>query len=205
MLAREDLISRQGDKKRHADANGWRRLLVLNHSAPKFSSVMKHLVWREDMGGLVLELMRRRTVEELIYYSKLSEDTTRNSYVVRCDTWDDIKDEKYNGHRGCVLWFGGGENGPGPRAIMDIPGVRFGRKIPVHNMHALLGPEHIARLKEEAGVFREGFLFMVARTRTMDLQLKLWKLQGYLAHPFKPAGRTQTNKSQQGVDEDEEA
>ncbi len=202
MLAREDLISRQGDKKRHGDANGWRRLLVLNHSASKFNSVMKHLVWREDMGSLVLELMRRRIVEELVYYSKLSEDTTRNSYVVRCDTWDDIKDDQYNGHRGCVLWFGEGENGPGPRAIMDIPDVRFGRKIPVHNMQALLGPEHIARLKEEADVFRDGFLFMVARTRTMGLQLKLWKLQGYLAHPFKPAGRTKSNKGQQEIEED---
>lgn len=204
MLAREDLISAQGDKRRSAESSGWRRLISLNHSSSKFNSVMKHLVWREDMGALVLELMRRRVVDELVYYAQLSEDATRNSYVVRCDTWADIKDDKYNGHRGCVLWFGEGGDGPGPRAIMDIPDVRFGRKIPVHDMHALLGPGHIARLKEEADVFREGFLFMVSRTRTMGVQLKLWKLQGYLAHPFTPAKAPKSGKNQEKVKEDTE-
>lgn len=156
------------------------------------------------MGPLVLELMRRRIVEELVYYAQLSEDQRRDAYVVRCDTWDAIKDPKYNGHRGCVLWFGDGEGGPGPRAIMDIPDVRFGRKIPVHNMQTLLGAEHISRLKEEAGAFREGFLFMLVRKRTMELQLKLWKLQGYLAHACKPREGAQPNKSQQEVEEDDQ-
>lgn len=200
MLARQDLISLQGSKTR-GDAAVWRRLMALNHSSPKFNSVLKHVVWREDMGALVLELMRRRVVEELVYYAQLSEDTTRNSYVVPCDTWEKVKDPAYNGHRGCVLWFGEGE-GPGPRAIMEIPGVRFGRKIPVHNMHALLGREHIARLKEQAAVFREGFLFMLARVRTMELQLKLWKLQGYLAHPSAPSQAQRSNRGQQEVEED---
>lgn len=202
MLARQDLLSVQGSKSRDAHASGWRRLMVLNHSAPKFNSVMKQVVWREDMGSLVLELMRRRVVEELIYYAQLSEDESRNTYVVRCDTWDAVKDPRYNGHRGCILWFGEAGNGPGPRAIMDIPGVRSGRKIPVHNMQALLGPEHIARLREAAGVFCEGFLFMLVRKRTMELQLKLWKLQGYLAHPFKPREGPKPKKSQQEVEAD---
>lgn len=178
--------------------------MALNHSASKFNSVMKHVVWREDMGSLVLELMRRRIVEELIYYAQLSEDAARNAYVVRCDTWEDVKDPQYNGHRGCVLWFGEGQGGPGPRAIMDIPDVRFGRKIPVHNMQALLGPEHIARLKEEAGVLREGFLFMLVRKRTMELQLKLWKLQGYLAHPSKPMDGPESKRGRRDAEEDGE-
>jgi hypothetical protein len=204
MLARQDLIAIQGTKSR-GDAASWKRLMALNHSSPKFNSVMKNVVWREDMGSLVLELMRRRAVEELVYYARLSEDATRNPYVVRCDTWEGVLDPAYNGHRGCVLWFGReGEDGPGSRAIMDIPDVRFGKKIPVHNMRALLGLEYITRLKEEAGVFRKGFLFMLARGRTMDLQLKLWKLQGYLAHPLRPSGEPVTAKGPQDVDAHDE-
>jgi len=206
MLARQDLIACQGSKHGYSHAQGWRKLIVLNHSSAKFKSAMKQLVWREDMGSLVLELMRRRLVEELVYYSKLSEDTTRNAYVVRRDTWDDINDEQYNGHRGCVLWLGEGETGPGPRAIVDVPDVRFGRKIPVHNMHTLLGPDHVARLREEAGLFRAGSLFMLVRARTLDLQLKLWKLQGYLAHPFVPPMGRQSSAREQRADggDDEE-
>ncbi|KAB5576014.1 hypothetical protein GE09DRAFT_1053471 [Coniochaeta sp. 2T2.1] len=184
MLAREDLITVQNSKRPSAHSSDWKKLLVLNHSLPKFHSVQK--VWREDMGGLVLELMRRRTVEELVYYAKLSEDTSRNAYIVRCKTWEDIKKPEYNGHRGCVLWFSSdGEDweGPGPRAIMDVPGVRFGGKIPVHNMNRLMGDEHSERLRRETEIFGKGSLFMVVRARTMEVQLKLWKLQGYLAYP----------------------
>jgi hypothetical protein len=202
MLARRDLfaaqvvksgISPSGVINRHV-SKGIQNLFAHTHSTNNLPFKTKSVVWREDMDSFVLELMRRRIVEDLVYFSKYGEDATRKSYVVRCETWDAVKDDKFNGQRGCVLWFGEDENGPGPRAIMDIPDVRWGRKIPVHNMQTLLGPEHIERLKEETALFGHGFLFMIIRSRTMDLQLKLWKLQGFLAHPpINAAGAAESN------------
>lgn len=189
MLARQDLLLAVNTQKRASVyAMAHRKLMVLNHSFGKVKEHLKHAVFREDMAAFVLELMRRRIVEDLVRYSEYGRDASRKSYIVRCDSAQDILDEKHRGQRGSVLWLGptedAAQSGPGSFATMDIPGARFGRKIPVHNLNRLLGPENIATMKEQAELFRDGTLFMLIRKRMMDLQLKLWKLEGYLAHPF---------------------
>ena len=45
----------------------------------------------------------------------------------------------------------------------------------------LLGDEYAAKVRSEAAVFGEGSIFMLAGRRTVDVQMKLWKLQGFLA------------------------
>lgn len=64
---------------------------------------------------------------------------------------------------------------------MDIEGVRFGGKLAVHDLRVILGEEHVGRLREESGLLREGSLFLLGRQATIQLQMLLWKLQGYMA------------------------
>lgn len=184
LLARQDYLAQQ-NLNGELHSKDHKRLMALHHASDRIRATANKAVWREDMDTLILTLMRRRVLEDLIYLSTLSEDSRRDPYVVRCQTWDEVKADEYRGQRGCVLWLGQGE-GPGPRATMDIPGVKFGRKIAVHNLWRLLGTEGVEMLRGEVGLFREGEIFLVLRKRTVEMQMKLWKLQGYLAHEFVP-------------------
>jgi hypothetical protein len=185
MIARQDYLAQQ-TQNGELHRMEYKKLMMLHHNSDRIKPIANRAIWREDMESLVLRLMRRRVLEDLIYLSTLSADTTRDPYVVRCQTWDDVKDDKYRGQRGCVLWLGpeGEDGGPGPRATMDIPGVKYGRKIAVHNLWRLLGEEGVEKLRESVELFREGEVFLVLRKRTVEMQMKLWKLQGFLAHPF---------------------
>ncbi|KAI2643408.1 hypothetical protein GGS21DRAFT_496206 [Xylaria nigripes] len=73
---------------------------------------------------------------------------------------------------------------PGPFAVYNTTHStahqNLSISVAVHNMPMLLGPEETDRLKKEAGILADGSLFMLAGRRTIDLQLLLWKLQGYL-------------------------
>lgn len=185
LLARQDYLAQQ-NLNGELHSKDHKKLMALHHSSDRIRATANKAIWREDMDTLILTLMRRRVLEDLIYLSTLSADSTRDPYVVRCQTWDEVKADKYRGQRGCVLWLGQGGDGPGPRATLDIPGVKFGRKIAVHNLWRLLGPEGVERLRGEADLFTEGEVFLVLRKRTVEMQMKLWKLQGYLAHEFVP-------------------
>lgn len=149
--------------------------------------ILNQAVWREDMDSLVLDIMRKQVVEELLCLAKLCTDQGRK-YISRLATWDDIKNHV---HRGCVLWIGpGGPSGdhaagwtdaPGPNATIDIEGVKRDGKIPVHNLFSLLGREGVDQVLQGSPLFQEGSLVLLERERSVDVQLKLWKLQAYLA------------------------
>ncbi|KAI1377119.1 hypothetical protein F4677DRAFT_417449 [Hypoxylon crocopeplum] len=185
-LARQDLLSAfttpgsglEGRQRRFAGIS------------PRYKSIAKTLVWRKDMDTYVLGLMQQDIVNELLYLSKLCADDERY-YIVKCYGWDDVQYK----HRGSVLWFGEPEEGadskvashqPGPFATFDIQttdthGGPVTTSVAVHNMPMLLGPEHAARVRGEAVILKDGSIFMLAGRRTVKLQMKLWKLQGYLA------------------------
>lgn len=142
------------------------------------------------MDSFLLDLMRRRIVEDLLYFSKFCEQEDRK-YLLRCESWDDIQSHD---HRGCVLWLGSGlrelpednldrtaQLGPGQFATMDTDRGRYAGKLAVHNLRNLLGDDHLEHLREGSAVLRGGDLFLLGRRRTIGLQLKLWKLQGYIA------------------------
>jgi hypothetical protein len=56
----------------------------------------------------------------------------------------------------------------------------------VHDLRKLLGEEGVEQLRGASGLFKEGGLFLLGRRRTLDLQLLLWKLQGFLAFEREP-------------------
>jgi hypothetical protein len=170
--------------------------------------VRDHASWRTDMDDFVLELMRRRVVEGLVYLVQ-----RKRGYVAGCVDWVDAK---WSGRQqGVILWTGknGCEEGelPGPDPAVDgkakvaldedgspssYPGhddppgfaaLTIGKKtphmVPVHNLQVLLGLGHLEKLKEQCSIFRRELLIVRDKNLTVDLQMKLWKLQGYLAFP----------------------
>ena len=140
------------------------------------------------MDAFVVELMRRRIAERLLYYARLVE-VEKRGYIVPCGSFDEVKAFS---HRGCLLWFSpvgmpetansGQKSAPAPPRLstMRVDGAKLARKLAVHNLESLLGREHLNRLRQGSDLFREGSLFLLCRKRTLDLQMKLWKLQGYM-------------------------
>ncbi|KAK1835929.1 hypothetical protein QBC39DRAFT_339962 [Podospora conica] len=143
-------------------------------------AAINRAVWRDDMDAFLLTAMRRRAVEDLLFYADLVEQQGRK-YLVRCAGWDEIRELK---HRGCVLVLGGAEV---PRlSTMSIEGARFGEKLVVHDLRGLLGEDGVEQLRGSSGLFKEGDLFLLGRRRTVELQMQLWKLQGFLAFEREP-------------------
>lgn len=207
-LSRQDLLKQflVGSRSPYTRANEGRLLRL----SERDRNLAKKAVWREDMDEFLLDLMRRRAVEDLLYLSELCEREDRK-YLIQCETWEDIK---RHDHCGCVLWLGGRDppvleneppdphvpqnqpsdlpvpedepsdppvrSGPGRFATMDMEGGRYPSKIAVHNLRELLGDEHLNHLREGSAILRGGELFVLRRRRTIELQLKLWKLQGYI-------------------------
>ncbi|KAK0652926.1 hypothetical protein B0T16DRAFT_320573 [Cercophora newfieldiana] len=168
---------------------------TLRHMSPTMQ-FLNRAIWRDDMGPFLLEILRRRVVDELLYFADKVENADRR-YLIKCDTWEQAK--QYN-HRGCLLYFGEAlttepTTTPGPEPLtttalprlsaLTIENVKLNGKLAVHNMQDLLSEPHLHRLKTESTLFRDGSLFLLGRKPTIDLQLLLWKLQGYL--PQSPA------------------
>ncbi|KAI1805032.1 hypothetical protein F4811DRAFT_517072 [Daldinia bambusicola] len=185
-LARRDLIAAVSTKGSGFEAAPKR----MAGASQRYKSASGKVVWRKDMDNFILDTMREKIVDDLLYLSRLCANDKRY-YIVKCYGWDDVR-YKYNG---AILWFGEPEEDvnsgrtrsePGPFATFgvektDIQGTTYVTSVAVHNMLMLLGSAQADRLKQEAAALSNGSIFMLAGRRTTDLQLKLWKLQGYLA------------------------
>lgn len=160
---------------------GYKNLLRMSdHGHTNLGSVLNNTTWRSDMDLAVLEMMRRRAAEGLAYFAKMVETESRD-YIVKCERWDDVKPLK---HKGCLLYLGSPE-GTSPVPGLDPVPPRLstmdaGHQLVVHNLRDLLGEEHVSRLRQGSELFREGSLFLLVKLATVNLQLLLWKLQGYM-------------------------
>lgn len=153
----------------------------------------KFPVWREDMDSYLLRLLRRQATQCLIRLAGMVETADRN-YILKAGSWEDAKQRI---HIGCVLYLG-----PLPQATdEDItestapglvpPPARLcnlrleekgpGTRVPIHDLRLLLGERNVARLRRRKALFRDGELFVVKGVRTGNLQMQLWRLQGYMA------------------------
>lgn len=192
VLARQDLLSGFGLKGSPFEKSPIR----LAGADPAKRHIMGKVVWRQDMDRYIVNAMRQNIVDGLLYLNKLCATMGRH-YLVRCWGWDDVKYK----HSGSILWFrpsslsGEGEESsananpdaaePGPFATFDvqktdIQGEIATTTLAVYNMDLLLGPEYMKQFRDNATAMSEGNIFMLAGRRTVDLQAKLWKLQGYL-------------------------
>ena len=171
--------------------------------------VINHTSWRTDMEDFVLELMRRRVVEGLVYLVQ-----RKRGYVAGCVDWEDAK--MTGRQQAVILWTGcrtagverqvlSGTDAADESAQMvfsedgstehypdkdDPPGfatLTIGKDkphmVPVHNLLMLLGPKHLEDLRRKCPIFEKEVLLVRNKKITVDVQLKLWKLQGYVAFP----------------------
>ncbi|TLD25624.1 hypothetical protein PspLS_05952 [Pyricularia sp. CBS 133598] len=142
------------------------------------------VVYRSDMDTYVLDLMRARTMEQLMHYASMSDSPLLpKNCLMRCEGhWDQVPTTHI--HRGCVLWMGDCEDNevkrPEEYQTVRLQGVKIGGVLPVHDLTVLLGPENVKKLRVGSKMFSEGSTFLLGGPHSTRLQMKLWKLQGYL-------------------------
>ena len=160
--------------------------------------------WRMDMDDFVLDLMRRRVVEALVYLIRKN-----RGYISGCVGWEDACMAKRQ--QAAILWTGGevgamvgeGFSEEGKELVDDSPHAPQGMRLdgppefatltiggdrprmrPVYNLRKLLGLEHLAELRRISPLFDRELLTVRNKRNTLDIQMKLWRLQGYLSFSF---------------------
>ncbi|PFH61728.1 hypothetical protein XA68_16449 [Ophiocordyceps unilateralis] len=137
-------------------------------------------VWREDLGDVLLAMLRRRAVDALIERGRPTRHAKDQS-IFNCASWDDVRHVE---RRGCVLWLPDHNMDlPQQYATLDIEDVQYGSKMVVHDLFWLLGDDQVRRLREESPMFRDGKILVLTHWGSitmMRLHLLLWRLQGYL-------------------------
>ncbi|KAF7877674.1 hypothetical protein EAF04_001345 [Stromatinia cepivora] len=166
----------------------YKKFGIVNAKSVARKHVALHSVWRSDMDTFLLELMRRRTVELLEYLCRRD-----NRYIHKCDSWGRVE---YSEQVGCVLWMGqkivSGEEQPGQEQEyqQEIPPGEFetkrigpgGRKVvPVFNLRTMMGKHWIRKMREGNRIFGNQILVVKHKNATKEMQMRLWKLQGYVA------------------------
>jgi hypothetical protein len=160
------------------------RLLPERYRQSKHASkILSPAKWRSDMHIFVLNLMRRRLVQNLVSLTKL-----KRGYVVGCTGWEDalVKPQV-----GAFLWTGGSGDvemeSPPEFATLDVtagqPKENKTKKVPVHNLRRLLGKEMLAELRKKlpSGIFEREVVVLKHKQQAVNTEMQLWKLQGYLA------------------------
>lgn len=189
VLAREPLLKQFSNEALGNEPHGHRsmQLHTLESMYPPRSrdqgplrDVLRTAKVRSDIDTFVLELMRRRAVEELEHLLKLK------VYIQPSVSWKDAT--RASRQVGAILWTGSVrgepsqsdvEKAPPEFATIDIGTTK--RKTPVHNLEKLLGGEHLQKLKDKFGLFEKKLLVVRHKNMTVGIQMKLWKLQGFLA------------------------
>lgn len=155
--------------------------MLLLRSGMAMTPETQNIVWRENMGDVLLNMFRRHAVDALI---SRSQPRGRHEYefIDPCKSWAEV--ERVH-QRGCVLWIPQDpRNAPRQYATLDIKGTSFGAKMAVHNLLWLLGGEELEHLRRESPIFREHHLLVLRQWDNiglMRLHLLLWRIQGYLA------------------------
>lgn len=176
-LSRKSLVDMVGGRNKKYLA-----LLSAIRTGMAVAPESRDAVWREDMGSLLLGMMRKHVADALIARGNRPHGP-KDRFIHPCVNWKDVEGVRM---RGCVIWLPEKSHGPRQYATLDVEGAQYGRKMVVHNLRWLLGDEEVQRLRDSAEVFRQGEIFVLkqwASTSMMKLHLLLWKLQGFLAEP----------------------
>jgi len=147
------------------------------------------------MDEYVLSLLRNNVAQSLQYLG-----SRPAGYVQCCDAWDYVgKHHQVS----AVLWLGDctpnykftphnptqdtntdpfepttkRDSGPPTYAMVQYRG----RYIPTYNLPFLLGSKHLGSLKDDCVSMRGRLAVVKQKHATVEVQLALWKLMGYLA------------------------
>ena len=149
------------------------------------------IVWREDMDTFVLETLRGNVARRLAYLA-----SSNAAYISTCR---DHKHISKHHQVGAVLWLGPNPEETAETSFLDKSGAATGdfresgpapyamhhyknHYIPVYNLLTLLGPTKLRNLRETSSShFGCQYAVIKMRRLTVEVQLELWKLLGYLA------------------------
>jgi hypothetical protein len=163
--------------------------------------IRKGAGWREDMDAFVVELMRRRLVSLLVHIT-----STKRGYLVGCTGWEDAEQKT---QVGAYLWTGENMDKEGdqpPEFATLWTGVTNQKKTPVHNLRFLLGRGKLQELREKCknGIWDREVIVLKHKQMTVDLQMRLWKLQGLLAEFRAVEDAAEDAFEEDEMDEDED-
>ena len=189
---------------RHLIPWRWKEDLTLN---------LDELVFREDMADYVLSLLRNNVVRRLAYLGARTAgyisrcdgwDYIDKHHQVAAVLWlgeprtgakavGKELDEKVGGPRSSALpatevlgevtaddSAALREEGPPPYAMVHYKG----RYVPAYNLPSLLRQKDLGRLETECEHMRGSMAILKHKHATVEVQMALWKLMGYLA-PYK--------------------
>lgn len=192
LSSRQDVFSAIQDPQSGYGIRPWNSFISSMAQAKTTRAVNANSGWRGDMDKYVLEQMRRQSRGLLEYLC-----TLKRGYVTSCTSLDEAATRKRQA--AVILWTGryrattpAGEEetqqrGPHEFAVLDMeqPDHHLARasrlKIPVHNLRVLLGKEHLEYLQDKYHAFQNEYVILKSRRIVVDVMMKLWKLQGYLA------------------------
>ena len=149
------------------------------------------IVWREDMDTFVLKILRENVVRRLAYLA-----SSTAAYISNCRDHEHISKH----HQvGAVLWLGPNSEETVETDFSNKDGAATGNfgelgppsyamhhyrnhYIPVYNLLTLLGPTKLRNLrKTSSSHFGDQYAVIKMKRLTVEVQLELWKLLGYLA------------------------
>ena len=168
-----------------------RRAVILGaRSGTAYDANMRRAEWKKDTGALWLDVMRRTVCETLITRAKRNTENQCSRFMAPIARFEDVAKE---GSRESILWLpevaptsdDPASTSSGPEyTTYDIDGANYCKKVPVYNLHQLLGSAEVARLKSGAPkIFGQHELVVLKRFGShsmIKLHQLLWRLQGYL-------------------------
>ncbi|KAH8665101.1 hypothetical protein BGZ60DRAFT_529445 [Tricladium varicosporioides] len=182
MLARKSLVGSMYDPNSGYGKHPFTYLIPPRaRQNQQLSAIYYMSIYRKDMADFVMMIMRRRITEHLRYLM-----TERPFYVSGLNNLKDLRQPA----RTAAFFWTGCDHSPPPSEFSEINGKPF------YNLRALLGEENVAALQEEiprAGAagsilvfktispFSKPLIALKHQPGTINLQLRLWWLQGYLA------------------------
>ncbi|KAG5997015.1 hypothetical protein E4U54_002458 [Claviceps lovelessii] len=173
-LSRKSIFDKSGGSKKNHGA-----VLSAARTGMAIGPAVATAVWREDMGDVLLNMMRCRATDALIALSSPSKNHAYQN-LQPCK-WEEVGDVKL---RGCVLWLRGEDEPAAHIATMNIDGAKYGQTIAVHDLKWLLGDSQVQKLRSESKLFGGHDVLVLRQEKNksmMGLHLLLWRLQGYLA------------------------
>lgn len=183
-LSRKALLDPLGPKNKLVE-----RMLGPRNGTAIPLSTKRQTVFRQDMGDVILQMMRQTVVDALIIRAD-RETEPKDKFVEPVSSWAEVKNVR---RRGCVLWLPNSEasgdaaagDAPSGYATLDLDGVQYDSKIAVHNLTWLLGSEEVARLRDSVPAIFGKHQILVLKYwgshSMVNLHMLLWRMHGYLA------------------------
>ncbi|EWZ46554.1 hypothetical protein IWW34DRAFT_712465 [Fusarium oxysporum f. sp. albedinis] len=183
-LARKSLIDMIGGIEGNKSSKSYQARMGGHQGMANLPHGTGSKVFREDMGDVLLGMLRRVAVDTLITRSCREGLWAPHKFIRPVASWEEAK--RIPGG-GAILYIPKEDmEDMNSYATLDIEDASYASKMAVHDLRYLLGEGEVERLREKSEVFRDHEILVLKNFRSGSmraLHLLLWRLQGYLALP----------------------